>query len=213
MISLQSKVESYKLSLPQSPKEIPAQYFEDVTNCINLAKHYAIIAIVRQIRFYDFTITLSNPKAKVRASDIAILAKINSSDTPDTFAIGQQVVIDEAAVARGNQIVVPSALSYENVVSYFVREEQYITQSKDENVRKLKTLVSEVMNGNIKDDKGVSIKDYPICFISFKIVPVTDLHATVDSQISFRDPFVEPIHEHNGEDDLTQDKKTEEVKE
>ena len=54
MIQIQSRAERYKLSLPLSPREIPAEYYAGVVDSINLPKHYAIIAIVRQIKFMDF---------------------------------------------------------------------------------------------------------------------------------------------------------------
>ena len=192
MIQIRSRAERYKLSLPQTPKEIPAEYFAGVVDCINLPKHYAIIAIVRQVRFYDFLLTISNPKSKINATDVAILCKHNYETLPEGFAVGQQVVIDESAVARGNQIVAPCALSYENVVSYFVHEEKAVKANdpKDKN-----TLITKIMSGEAKDDKGVALKQYPICFISFKIVPVCDIHGTVDSKISFNDQFVEVVKE------------------
>ena len=195
MIQIQSRAERYKLSLPLSPREIPAEYYAGVVDSINLPKHYAIIAIVRQIRFMDFLMTLSNPKAKVRASDSAVLCK-HACDFPEEFQIGQQVIISESDIQLGNQIVVPSALSYENIVSYFANEEQAVRKldPKDNN-----TLVKKIMTGEVKDDKGTPIKEYPICFLSFKIVAGTSIKGTVDTQIRFQDPFVEMIKEPNAQ--------------
>lgn len=190
MIQLHSRVERYAISIPQQPSDIPAQYFAGVTEGINLPEHYAIIAVVRQTRFYDFMLTLTNPKAKVRATDIAVLAKINSDKVPQEWAVGQQVIIDESAIARGTQIVLPCALAYENLVSYFLREEQAIASSKDQDVRKLVPMSKAISTGEAKDDKGVPVKEYPMCFLSFKIVPVTDIHGTADGQTQFQDPFV-----------------------
>ena len=195
MIQIQSRAERYKLSLPFSLREIPADYYAGVVDSINLPKHYAIIAVARQIKLMDFLMTLSNPKAKVRASDSAILCK-HACDFPEEFQIGQQVIISETDLQLGNQIVVPSALSYENIVSYFVNEERAVRQldPKDNN-----TLVKKIMTGEVKDDKGTPIKEYPICFLSFKIVAGTSIKGTVDTQIRFQDPFLEMIKEPNAQ--------------
>ena len=190
MIQIQSRVERYKLSLPQSIREIPANYFADVVNCINLPEHYAIIAIVRQIKLMEFVMTLSNPKSKVHASDSAVLCAYNSKNIPDTWSIGQQVIISESDVQMGNQIVIPSALSYENVAGYFANEEAAV-RAKNPNDKE--TLIKKILTGEAKDEKGTPIKEYPICFLSFKVVPVTAIKGTVDSKISYNDPFVEVI--------------------
>ena len=190
MIQIQSRAERYKLSLPQTPREIPAEYYEGVVNCINLPKHYAIIAIVRQIRFMDFLLSLSNPKAKVRASDSAILCKHNGENVPAEWQIGQQVIISESDIQIGNQIMIPSALSYENIVSYFTNEEAAV---KRNNPQDTETLIKKIMTGVAKDSEGTPLKEYPICFISFKVVPITAIKGTVDGQITFKDPFVEVI--------------------
>ena len=190
MIQIQSRVERYKLSLPQSIREIPANYFADVVNCINLPEHYAIIAIVRQIKLMEFVMTLSNPKSKVHASDSAVLCAYNSKNIPDTWSIGQQVIISESNVQMGNQIVIPSALSYENVAGYFANEEAAV-RAKNPNDKE--TLIKKILTGEAKDEKGTPIKEYPICFLSFKVVPVTAIKGTVDSKISYNDPFVEVI--------------------
>lgn len=192
MIQIQSRAERYKLSLPQSPREIPANYFADVVNCINLPEHYAIIAIVRQIKLMEFVMTLNNPKSKVHASDSAILCAYNSKSIPDTWNVGQQIIISESDVQMGNQIIIPSALSYENVARYFANEEAAV-RAKNPNDKD--TLIKKILTGEAKDDKGTPIKEYPICFLSFKVVPVTAIKGTVDSKISYNDPFVEVIKE------------------
>lgn len=192
MIQIQSRAERYKLSLPQSVREIPASYFADVVNCINLPEHYATIAIVRQIKLMEFVMTLSNPKSKVHASDSAILCAYNSKNIPDTWHVGQQIIISESDVQMGNQIIIPSALSYENVAGYFVNEESAV---RGKNPNDKDTLIKKILTGEAKDDKGTPIKEYPICFLSFKVVPVTAIKGTVDSKISYNDTFVEVITE------------------
>ena len=192
MIQIQSRAERYKLSLPQSYREIPASYFADVVNCINLPEHYAIIAIVRQIKLMEFVMTISNSKSKVHANDLAILCSYNSKNIPDNWSVGQQIIISESDVQMGNQIVIPSALSYENVVGYFVNEDIAV-RAKNPNDKN--TLIKKILTGEAKDDKGTPIKEYPICFLSFKVVPVTAIKGTVDSKISYNDPFVEVIKE------------------
>lgn len=213
MIQLKSRVEGYKLSLPQSPREIPASYYAGVVESINLPKHYAVIAIVRQVRMYDFIFALSNSKAKLKANDIAILAKVNEPDLPETFAVGQQVIIDESAVSRGTQIAAPCALSADNVASYFAIEEKAVSEKEG---RTGKCLTRDIMGGEAKDSEGCPVKDYPICIMSFKIVPIVDIKGTVDGQSSFQDPFataVEAKQEEKPADGGAEAAEAEEVKE
>lgn len=193
MITLQSRVETYSLSLPNSPKEITPEYLQAVTECVNLPEHYAIVAIIRQVRMYDFLMVLSNPKSQIRAADVAVLCKLNETSVPDEWKIGQQILIDEADIARGTQIIPPSALTYDNIVSYFVKEQELVRRKdpKDKDY-----LIQAIMVGGMKDENDKFIREYPICFVSFKIIPVTSIHGTVDNVITFKDPFIkvnEPV--------------------
>lgn len=193
MITLQSRVEAYSLSLPNSPKEITPEYLQAVTECINLPEHYAVVAIIRQVRMYDFLMVLSNPKTQINAADVAVLCKLNGKSVPSEWKIGQQILIDEADIARGTQIIPPSALTYDNIVSYFVKEQAVIKRNdpKDKNY-----LIQNIMVNGATDNNGKFIREYPICFVSFKIIPVTSIHGTVDNVITFKDPFIkvnEPI--------------------
>lgn len=192
MITLQSRVENYSLSLPNSPKEITPEYFQAVTECINLPEHYAVVAVIRQVRMYDFLMVLSNPKSQIRAADVAVLCKLNGTSVPSEWKIGQQILIDEADIARGTQIIPPSALTYDNIVSYFVKEQEIIRKrdAKDKDY-----LIQAIMVGGLKDEHDNFIRDYPICFVSFKIIPITSIHGTVDNVITFKDPFIKLTEE------------------
>lgn len=187
MITLQSRVEAYSLSLPNSPKEITPEYLQAVTECINLPEHYAVVAVIRQVRMYDFLMVLSNPKTQINASDVAVLCKLNSTSVPSEWKVGQQILIDEADIARGTQIIPPSALTYDSIVSYFIKEQAVVRRNdpKDKNY-----LIQNIMVNGAKDNNDKFIREYPICFVSFKIIPITSIHGTVDNIITFKDPFI-----------------------
>ena len=187
MITLQSRVEAYSLSLPNSPKEITPEYLQAVTECINLPEHYAVVAVIRQVRMYDFLMVLSNPKTQINAADVAVLCKLNSTSVPSEWKVGQQILIDEADIARGTQIIPPSALTYDNIVSYFVKEQALVKRNdpKDKDY-----LIQNIMVNGAKDNNDKFIREYPICFVSFKIIPITSIHGTVDNIITFKDPFI-----------------------
>ena len=190
MITLQSRVEAYSLSLPNSPKEITPEYLQAVTECINLPEHYAVVAVIRQVRMYDFLMVLSNPKTQINAADVAVLCKLNSTSVPSEWKVGQQIFIDEADIARGTQIIPPSALTYDNIVSYFIKEQAVVRRNdpKDKNY-----LIQNIMVNGAKDNNDKFIREYPICFVSFKIIPITSIHGTVDNIITFKDPFIKLI--------------------
>ena len=187
MITLQSRVEAYSLSLPNSPKEITPEYLKAVTECINLPEHYAVVAVIRQVRMYDFLMILSNPKSQIRAADVAVLCKLNGTSVPSEWKTGQQILIDESDIARGTKIIPPSALTYDNIVSYFVKEQEIV---KHRDPKDKDYLIQNIMVNGAKDDRNNFIREYPICFVSFKIIPITSIHGTVDNVITFKDPFI-----------------------
>ena len=187
MLTLESKLVNYKISIPQHLSEIPEDYFENVAKNINLPKHYAIIALARKVRFYDFVMTINNSKVTGRSTDIAILAKINSDSYPDSWKIGQHIIIDESDLVRGTQINLPSILTYSNIADFLVTDEN-LSKKNEPGTRN--TLIGNILGGIAKDENGNLLKDYPIYFFSFKIIPVSAIHGTVERENSFKDPFI-----------------------
>lgn len=184
MITIKSSVENYSLSLPNSPQEITAEYLQSVVNPINLAKNYAVIAVIRQVKLGQFVLALGDNKAKINAIDRAVICKVDAENIPNTWTVGQQIVISESDVAMANHITLPCAISYDNVVAYLEREHQRKMGNYKE------TLLSKITMGDLADENGVKLREYPICFVSFKIVPITNIRATVDKEIKFKDPFI-----------------------
>lgn len=171
MITIKSKEKNYAIIVPESidkgTKEVIGNYLTNV----HLPKNYCIIALCYKTRIFDFITMLKNIKDST-VSVVPILAKISNEDANKINAeAGRKVIISRSALERAVHLNVKCAISVSNVRNYFIDSPSYI-----------KELMTDKSNDNIAK------KD--IILIEYKIVPITDISATIDdSQII--DPMID----------------------
>lgn len=158
---------SFELSLPESLEEISIDYLKECTDFIHPAPNYAVVGVV----FKDsLSLVLSSAK-KNKPANVAIIPVFIKAGTCDSefingLSIGDKIVVSGSDLSIGHHINSP----YNKITP---------------------TNVINVCDGD-KDiyAKAILLKT-PVCFVEFKIVPISAIHACLDKTAnSFINPFI-----------------------
>lgn len=174
MIKIQPKDKEFGLYIPTNVEEIKAEDLAKVTANINLAKHYAVIALCFNTKLYDFAMTIDKNR-KENIGVVPIIAKINAGENGTAFKVGDKVVVDKTTIERGFHVIAHTAIQSNNLARYISTSPDYLKAilAKDSAV-----IPADVLNSNI-------------VLLEFKIVPLNDIVATIDDN-GAEDPFVAP---------------------
>lgn len=171
MVTIKSKEKNYAINVPETitkgTKEVISNY---LTN-IHLPKNYCVIALCYKTRIFDFITMLKSSKDST-INVCPILAKISDEDANKINAeVGRKVIISRSSLERAVHLNVKCAISVSSVRDYFIDSPSYV-----------KELMTDKSNDNIAK------KD--IILIEYKIVPITDISATIDDK-QIIDPMID----------------------
>lgn len=170
MINIKSKNASYGITFPTSVNEITSGALNVITKGVKLPKNYCIIALVFKTRLFDYC-TMINSKSKATVGVVPIMAKISDEDSKKINSkVGDKIIIDRSSLERGVQIHLNTNIEDNKASAYFDSD---------------KELVKDIIT------KKHPATKFPIsiCVLSFKIVPITDIAASVDRNSHTYDPF------------------------
>lgn len=174
MIQVKSDKKSYGINFPTSIYELTPEVLTSITEQVKLPKHYCIIALCFKTRLFDFVVAM-NSKKEHSISVVPVLAKISEEDSAETNAVvSDKVIINRAALEMGTHISIPVMISTDNARNYLASDED-LTKS-------IITRTNPIFNNLGKQDN--------IVVLEFKIVPVSDIKATVPIGANGNDPFV-----------------------
>ena len=161
------KAGSYVINLPQSLKEIGTEYLSDCTKFINPAPNYAVIAVVYK-DLLSLVLTASKKKTPVNAAVIPVFVKAGDSDSEfiKSINLGDRVVVSGSDLSIGHHISSP----YNKITP---------------------STISIICDGD-KDiyRESMAMKE-PVCFVEFKLVPISAIHAKLDNTTkNYINPFV-----------------------
>lgn len=158
---------SYLIRLPQSLEEISAEYLTHCTDFINPAPNYAVVAVVYKD---SLSLVLTSFKKKTPTNMAVIPVFIKSGATDSEFIIslnlGDRIVIAGSDLSIGHHIKSP----YNKITP---------------------STICSVCEGD-KDiyKKAMSMQE-PVCFVEFKLVPISAIHAKLDdTKNEYLNPFV-----------------------
>ena len=158
---------SYLINLPQSLEEVGTEYLTHCTNFINPAPNYAIVAVVYKD---SLSLVLTSFKKKTPTNMAVIPVFIKSGVTDSEFInslnLGDRVVIAGSDLSIGHHINSP----YNKITP---------------------STISMVCDGD-KDiyKKAMSMQE-PVCFVEFKLVPISAIHAKLDKTTNeYLNPFI-----------------------
>lgn len=169
------KAGSYIINLPQSIKEIGTKYLSDCTKFINPAPNYAVVAIVYKDSL-SLVLTAAKKKTPVNAAVIPVFVKAGDSDSEfiKSINLGDRVVVSGSDLSIGHHISSPYNKITPNTIS--------IICDGDKDIYRESMTMQE-----------------PVCFVEFKLVPISAIHAKLDdSSKGYINPFISTT----GKDDV-----------
>lgn len=158
---------SYLINLPQSLEEVGTEYLTHCTDFINPAPNYAVVAVVYKD---SLSLVLTSFKKKTPTNMAVIPVFIKSGVTDSEFInslnLGDRVVIAGSDLSIGHHINSP----YNKITP---------------------STISMVCDGD-KDiyKKAMSMQE-SVCFVEFKLVPISAIHAKLDKTTNeYLNPFI-----------------------
>ena len=174
MIQIKSEKKSYGINFPTSVDELTADILTSITEQVKLPKHYCIVALCFKTRLFDFVVAM-NSKKEHSISVVPILAKISEEDSAETNAVvSDKVIISRSALEMGSHLNLPVMISTDNARNYLASDE---------------ALTKSIINRSNPIFKDLTKRDN-IIVLEFKIIPVSDIKATVPLNANGIDPFV-----------------------
>ena len=161
------KAGSYTINLPQSLKEIGTEYLSYCTKFINPAPNYAVVAIVYKDSL-SLVLTAAKKKTPVNTAVIPVFVKAGDTDSEfiKSIKIGDRVVVSASDLSIGHHISSPYNL---------------ITPST----------VSTICDGDKDIYRESMTMQEPVCFVEFKLVPISAIHAKLDNTVKgYANPFI-----------------------
>ena len=161
------KAGSYVINLPQSLKEIGTEYLSYCTKFINRAPNYAVIAVVYK-DLLSLVLTAAKKKGSVNAAVIPVFVKAGDSDSEfiKSIKLGDRVVVYGSDLSIGHHINSPyNKITPSNIM---------IICDGDKDIYRESMTMQE-----------------PVCFVEFKLVPISAIHAKLDdTPKGYINPFV-----------------------
>lgn len=161
------KAGSYVINLPQSLEEIGTKYLDDCTKFINPAPNYAVVAIVYK-DLLSLVLTASKKKTPVNAAVIPVFVKAGDSDSEfiKSINLGDRVVVSASDLSIGHHINSP----YNKITP---------------------SIISVICDGDKDIYREAMTMQELVCFIEFKLVPISAIHAKLDdTPKGYINPFV-----------------------
>jgi len=166
-INVKTQAGEFKINIPTSRKDITNEYLEEVTQMLEIAPNYSLVALIT----IEELINVVNPNAKKQSAFTAgIPVFVRCGKSEDEFisniSCGQTIIISDSDLSMGHHINSPYNKISKGYLSAIL--------SKD------KELASNVW--------GMNEKCY---FLSFKLVPNCNIHGAISEEdINVVDPYV-----------------------
>lgn len=171
MFQIKSEKKNYGINFPTNLNEITKEHLDAITKNVNLPKHYCIIALAFNTKLFDFCTAMNNVKS-TNVAVTPILAKIHEEDSKDINAtVGQKIITDRTSLERGVHLNLKTVLNSSVVRNYF-----------NDDIELTKSIIAKNKIGNNKSQN--------IIILEFKIVPVTDISASIDVDANVIDPYI-----------------------
>ena len=173
MITIKSEKKSYGINFPTSINELTPEILDEITKQVKLPKHYCIVALCFKTRLFDFVVAMNSKKEQAVAI-VPLLAKINEEDKVDANAnVSDRIILSRSALEMGTHISLPVIISTDNARKYFSSDEE---------------LTKSIISRRNPIFLDMTKKDN-IIVLEFKIIPVSDIKATVPIDDKGFDPF------------------------
>lgn len=158
---------SYVINLPQSLEELGTEYLSKCTDFINPAPNYAVVAIVYK-DLLSLVLTAAKKKTPVNTAVIPVFIKAGESDSEfiKSINLGDRVVVSASDLSIGHHISSP----YNKITPSYI---------------------SLICDGDKDIYRDSMTMQEPVCFVEFKLVPISAIHAKLDDNVKgYINPFI-----------------------
>lgn len=158
---------SYVINLPQSLEELGTEYLSKCTDFINPAPNYAVVAIVYK-DLLSLVLTAAKKKTPVNTAVIPVFVKAGESDSEfiKSINLGDRVVVSASDLSIGHHISSP----YNKITPSYI---------------------SLICDGDKDIYRDSMTMQEPVCFVEFKLVPISAIHAKLDDNVKgYINPFI-----------------------
>lgn len=174
MITIKSASAKYGINFPSDVTEITPEMLTSITSNVKLPKYYCIVALCYKTKVFDFVASL-NKKSSPMVATIPLIAKISEEDAKDrNVQVGDRIITDRSAIERGTHINLKTMVSLGNAGNYFTKDRE---------------LIGQIIKGEYNYGENQPTKP-EIIIIEFKILPVGEIYAAIDSSVQAIDPFI-----------------------
>lgn len=190
MIEIKSEKKNYSIVLPTDIKEFTPEVLNNITANVQLPKWHGIIALCYRTKLFDIAINVTQKKEQTLTIHV-LLAKASSEDLENiNAAVGNKLVLDRSTIERGIHLSLPTMIGVNNVSNY-IREDDALRQrllkggdGSDDTVGR-----SLVTDTKAKSEKRLSDASPEVYVVEFKIIPLSDVSASIPVDAVINDPF------------------------
>lgn len=165
--NVNGKLGEFEINLPESLSEISNDYLKSCTDFIHPAPNYAVVAIVYKDSL-SLVLTSAKKKQPTNVSIIPVFVKAGETESQfiNNLKMGDKVVVSGSDLSIGHHINSPyNKITPNNIIN--------------------------IVDGDKEIYSKAIAMTTPVCFVEFKLVPVSAIHANLDKTAnSFINPFV-----------------------
>lgn len=155
------------LRMPTSVSEINMNVIADYVKHVNVSKNYALIAVAFKERPISI-VSLSRQNKNASVSGVAVMIKSNTDDEfIKDIKLGETIVISPSDIAMGHHINSPA---------------NALTPG----------FLFELLRTNADLNKKLMAVKVPTYFVDFKIVPVCNIHGSVEKYVPVSQYYITP---------------------
>lgn len=157
----------YKINIPTSRKDITNSYLKEVTQMLDIAPNYSLVALITIEEF----VNVVNPTGKKQnAFTAGIPVFVRTGETDDKFinniSCGQTIIISDSDLSMGHHINSPYNKISKGYLSSLLSQDKNVVQNSWSNNEKC-------------------------YFLSFKLVPNCNIHGAIsEEEPNVVDPYV-----------------------
>lgn len=189
MLELKSESKDYGINLPTNINELTPEVLGAITDNVQLAPYYAIVALCFQVKLMDIAVNVNNDKEQTM-SIVPVLAKISEEDSDRINAVvGNRLVLDRSTIERGIHLNIPTMISSKNVATY-IKQDEVLRNNLVNGGDGSPESALFIEGKSVKERDEIKLNKSPQVYIlEFKVVAVNDINVSIASGSKIIDPF------------------------
>lgn len=173
------------LNVPTSLREIRLDYLNNITSDVKIERYYALIAVCV---YGSFEQRFASDKKKDTMGANILLVKKNDPDDVISAKPGELLIMSPQEAMLGNDVAVG-----DNVLSNSRVMKEVIKAKDNKTITAVKTNLNTLSGGTPYHDFTNPINHIPFYTISFKLVPISAIHASYED---IKKTYVEDMYYH-----------------